>query len=383
VSDIFAIQEDIAEAIAAALRVPLGLAQGERLVSNRTSNLESYQQYLRARALFRARDIEQAIRVLEPVVAREPNYAPAWGLLSRAYRLSPNYSPITQTATVEEVRRAQQAADDKAGRAAREAVRLDPKHPLAYLSLAHAEADQGRKTAGEDLFRQALALDPNDPEVLDSYRQFLISHGGRIREALSVSEQVRTLEPFVPIYNVVTADIMRSNGQVREAIAILEAIPQQSTAADRAGNWDFARNVTLAEASAADGRYVEAADTLLLTKTDNQAIQRSLEDAARLLRTAPTKATAPNALPELRGQLEFVYLYVGASDRVFENHERRLEILPGDATLGRFWAPEYAPLRNAERFKALAKRAGYVDYWRARGWPDLCRPMGENDFVCD
>jgi hypothetical protein len=24
-----------------------------------------------------------------------------------------------------------------------------------------------------------------------------------------------------------------------------------------------------------------------------------------------------------------------------------------------------------------------VDYWRARGWPDLCRPMGADDFVCD
>ena len=26
---------------------------------------------------------------------------------------------------------------------------------------------------------------------------------------------------------------------------------------------------------------------------------------------------------------------------------------------------------------------GMVDYWRARGWPDLCRPVGTNDFVCD
>ena len=30
-----------------------------------------------------------------------------------------------------------------------------------------------------------------------------------------------------------------------------------------------------------------------------------------------------------------------------------------------------------------AERIGMVDYWRARGWPDLCRSMGADDFVCD
>ena len=54
-TDIFAIQEDIAAAIAGALRVPLGLAPGERLVSNRTIDPESYQQFLRARAILRNR----------------------------------------------------------------------------------------------------------------------------------------------------------------------------------------------------------------------------------------------------------------------------------------------------------------------------------------
>ncbi len=80
--DIFTVQEDIATAIAAAMRVPLGLAQGERLVPNRTGDLDAYQQYLHARALFRARKADEAISLLQSVVARDPNYAPAWALLS-------------------------------------------------------------------------------------------------------------------------------------------------------------------------------------------------------------------------------------------------------------------------------------------------------------
>jgi hypothetical protein len=47
------------------------------------------------------------------------------------------------------------------------------------------------------------------------------------------------------------------------------------------------------------------------------------------------------------------------------------------------WHSSYAPLRKTERFKALVRNAGFVDYWRARGWPDLCHPVGADDFACD
>ena len=40
-------------------------------------------------------------------------------------------------------------------------------------------------------------------------------------------------------------------------------------------------------------------------------------------------------------------------------------------------------LRKTERFKAFMRKAGLVDYWRARGWPDLCHPVGADDFACN
>ena len=83
-NNIFATQEDIAQAIAGALRVPLGLQQGERLVPNRTQDIDSYQQYLLARSLIRARTIDKAMAILEPMVARDPSYAPASALLAYA-----------------------------------------------------------------------------------------------------------------------------------------------------------------------------------------------------------------------------------------------------------------------------------------------------------
>ena len=104
------------------------------------------------------------------------------------------------------------------------------------------------------------------------------------------------------------------------------------------------------------------------------------EDAARIIRSAPAKASAPEKLPALGG-LAFVFAYVGAPERSLEMPERMVEAGYYSTTLP--WFPELAPVRKTERFKALMRKVGLVDYWRARGWPDLYRPMGADDFVCD
>jgi TolB-like protein len=374
-TDVFAIQEEIAQAIAGALRVPLGLAQGQRLVSARTDDLQSYQQYLRGRALVRARDIASAIDVLEPVVARDPNFAPAWALLSQAYRLAPVFSPITRTAPLEEARVAVQSSLEKGEAAARKAIELDSTNATAYFNLAVIQSASGKWTTAEDLFRRALAFDPNDTDALHDFSSLLqlVGHG---KEALRLREQVRTLEPFVPIYNLVTAEIMQVNGQSHASIPILEALPSNV-----AGG--YLRNAWLARAYAAAGRYAESADTILAI-TGNQVTRRSVEDAARLIRQAPTKVSAPQELPTFLNELNFVYIYIGALDRVWEFSDRALAVRwPLASGVRDIWLPEYAPLRKTEHFKAFMRTAGVVDYWRERGWPDLCRPLGNDDFVCD
>lgn len=47
------------------------------------------------------------------------------------------------------------------------------------------------------------------------------------------------------------------------------------------------------------------------------------------------------------------------------------------------WAPRHKALRNNPRFKDVLRKMGFVDYWKKHGWPDRCRPQGDDDFVCD
>jgi hypothetical protein len=42
----------------------------------------------------------------------------------------------------------------------------------------------------------------------------------------------------------------------------------------------------------------------------------------------------------------------------------------------------FAEARRLPEFKALVTGLGLVDYWRATGWPDVCRADGEHDFTC-
>ncbi|MCH7895262.1 MAG: hypothetical protein IH907_12245 [Proteobacteria bacterium] len=47
------------------------------------------------------------------------------------------------------------------------------------------------------------------------------------------------------------------------------------------------------------------------------------------------------------------------------------------------WNPALAEYRASAQFKDYARQTKMDTYWRKHGWPDLCRPVGDDDFECD
>jgi hypothetical protein len=95
---------------------------------------------------------------------------------------------------------------------------------------------------------------------------------------------------------------------------MLKDLPQDASAFGR---------IVFATVYASVGRYGEAAD--ILEKIPAASAPPGLiETAARLLRTSPAKAASPQTLPPL-GIFGWVYLHVGAPDRVLEFYERNVE----------------------------------------------------------
>ncbi len=361
-TDIFVTQDDIAKAIAGALRVPLGLKQGGTLVVSRTVDTDSYQQYLRAKALLRNRGgfvtLAEPIDLLEQVVAREPGYAPAWALLALTYRLAPGFDSALFDGPLVEERRVTQAFNLKGEAAARRAVALDPHSSDAYTALA-ANQPLSDWLASEDLYKRALELDPLNPDALGGYCSKL-GAAGRLKEALAVCEQLRYLDPTARPGETVT--VLFASGQTEAALRLSEA-----------------GGIRPAYIYAALGRYGDAADSI--SAQARRCCGGDAEAAARLLRTAPA-ASAQGDLPYL-GRMSFAYLYVGLPARAIDELERSTEGYGAPYPFIVSFAPSFAPARKTERFKALVRKAGLVDYWRARGWPDVCHPVGTDDFVCE
>ena len=370
--DVFAVQEDIATAIAGALQVPLGLGRDQNLVSSRTGDLDAYQDFLHARALYRARKATDAISTLKRVVARDPDYAPAWALFAYALSLPGNYADVGKELLAGDTNKARllvQSKMDSAQEAARNAIRLDPRLAMGYAALAPVDRSRGNWIGCEDDFRQALALDPNDPDILYDYASFL-ADVGRLQDARRVQIQILAQEPFVPQYNRQAADVLWAMGQNEAALKMLEPIDS-----------DQPDKIPLAKFYATAGWYGKAAATLRAMQASDQYSRESLDEAARLIQSAP--AHAPNSIPSFGGRLNFVDLFVGAEDRYLETAERRLQVGLDGGLFRDPWAPPSASLRKKEGFKSFVRRAGFVDYWRARAWPDLCHPVGADDFACN
>ena len=371
-TDIFMIQENIARTIAASLRVPLGLNPGENLIANRSIDTESYQQYLRAKALMQGggeRRFADATALLEQVVARNPDYAPAWTLLGYGYgsvALS-----AAQGGSLDEARRTVDAFVPKIEAAVRRAILLDPNLPNGYEKLGVLEDARGKLVTAEDLMLKALALDPDNPDVLDSY-SLLLAHVGRLEEAMPIRLRLQSVEPFVPLFNARTATLLWVNGQNDTALSMFKALPTLGAARTRG----------TARIYATTGRYGEAADALQGTRAVI-ALPANVQEAVRLLRSAPAAVPRADNLRSL-GRLGWVYLSVGAPEQSLEMQERMVDLgmLYGDEA-HEFWHPDYAPVRKTERFKAFARKAGLVDYWRERGWPSFCRPVGADDLECE
>ena len=179
-SDVFAVQEEIARAIVRQLRVKLGLG-GETIVKRHTSDPEAYNLYLKGRYFWNRRAPEasrRAIGYFEEAIARDPGYALAYAGLADSYL--------------------GRAKDEMAlaKEAAAKAVALDEELAEGHAALARAVFyDDWNWEAAEREFRRAIELNPTYPESYHMYSHFLVP-AGRVEESLAASRRALELDPL-------------------------------------------------------------------------------------------------------------------------------------------------------------------------------------------
>jgi len=214
---VFALQAELAGAIAKALELPLGIGGDAALVSQRTGDPQAYALYLQARAAFRARGdgVKRSIELYREVIQRDPRFAPAWSGLCGSLSVLSWYVPIEER--VNTARFLSEAVE-----AGERALALSPDLADAHIMLAGAYTNQWRWTRADQHYQRALALAPNDAELLYSRSEWLAAMG-RMEEGLAAARRAVELDPLVPVIVNGYANMLARTRRPAEAIAQYEA----------------------------------------------------------------------------------------------------------------------------------------------------------------
>jgi len=208
-TQVFAIQSDVAQQIAAALRAKLSPSEKVRIEKKQTENTEAYRLYLKGRFHWNKRrldDIKTAIDCFKQAIEKDPDYALAYAGLASAYVLVPSYGiPPGEWYT-------------DAQKTAVKALKIDSTLAEAHTVLGEISQDHYFDWAGaEKHFQQAIGLDPGYPTAHQWYSTTL-SYLGRFDEALSEAKRALELDPLSLVINLNLGDIFYTMRQYDRAI---------------------------------------------------------------------------------------------------------------------------------------------------------------------
>ena len=191
-TDIFAVQDEIAKAISAALKVTLNIASDESLVSAPTDNLEAYDLYLQGRHLWSTRvvrNLREAVEKFDAATKLDPDFALAWSGLADAI----DALAWRDHSAIPLVPRGIAAAE--------RAIELAPDRPEGYASLGILQLEfPWEFEAAEDNLRRAERLGPDYvPAVL--FLSNALTGFGHHEEAVALCRRVLELDPLSVIVN--------------------------------------------------------------------------------------------------------------------------------------------------------------------------------------
>ena len=322
--DIFALQDEISEAIVSALKLKL-LPQEKKAIERRgTSSAEAYDLYLMARQYREMgnedpRRYDTIVRLCERAIEIDPNYALAWTLMGSA-----------QMSLFHSFRR----ENDAGAAAIAQAIRLDPALGDARALRARELHRAGRREEALADLDLALRLDPDSYDV--NQRAGMIYYmERRFSEAVRFFRKATELRDTDYSAAGMALSALTAVGDaegVQEAARIALERGEKAVAADRSNGHAMAQVVLALAALGQRERAREWIDRSLLLESDNLLMRYNFACALSLY------------LADVDGALELLRV-VFASPRA------------SDLVKGARSDPDFDPIRSDARFQAMMAEA--------------------------
>jgi len=354
---VFAVQDEIAKAVAGELKVKLasgGLKRAD------TQDPEAHTAYLQGLYLWNRRSapaLRKAIGLFADAVRRDPSYAQAYGGLAMAYVVMPAYDDIDNGDMLARAR-------DAAARA----LALDSQNVQALTALAYVEALEYHNKTSDDLFHRAIAADSGFATA-HFWHGLLYLQQMKNEQALASIEKSRKLEPASIVINTAVTqalyDMRRYDEAERSSLTVM-----QLDSTIQLGVIDYAK--VLIE----KGKAVEAAKMLQpivdvpgmshLEKAGvlAYALARAgrVDEARQLLRNAEVGTTARVTR---RGMIGAAYDAIGEREKAIQVLREAVD--DHDLWLAHYLsAAPYDGLRTDPRVRDLLSRVSGTGDFKAR-----------------
>jgi len=350
-TDIFAVESDIATTIAETLQAKLPGAEESLIAKHPTESTEAHELYLKGRFFWNKRtseNFEKAITYFQQAIEKDTSYALAYSGMADCYALLADYGAAAPDETM-----------PKAKAAVLKALQIDPNLAEAHASLAEILHDYDWDYAGalREIDR-AIELNPNYATA-HQWRAEFLSAQGRHEEAIAEAKRALELDPLSSIINRILGDAYL------QARRYDEAITQSRKAIEIEPNFPSA-HLVLGRSYRAKGQYSEAvAEFIKLAELVGRGeASREMHDAYAnggwngylryVAENGTTKTTAGyrqayGVAASLAG--------LGEKDEAFAWLEKAYQQREYELTLLRV-SPEMDNLRSDPRFTDLLRRVG-------------------------
>jgi TolB-like protein/Flp pilus assembly protein TadD len=210
-TDIFAVESEIAKSIADKLQAKLTGSEEHAMSARPTENTEAYQLYLKGRFFWNkrtAKDFKTAINYFQQAIDKDPGFALAYAGLADTYVLLSGFGAASPKESL-----------PKAKAAALKALELDSTLGEAHTSLAQAVfAYDFDFAVAEKEFRRGIELSPNYATAHHWYAESALAALGRFDEAIAEMKRALELDPLSVIINADFGSVLCIAGRYDDAI---------------------------------------------------------------------------------------------------------------------------------------------------------------------
>ena len=347
-TDVFAVESEIAKTVADNLRAKLTGHELATLTARPTENTAAHDLYLKGRFFWNKRDnkdLEKALTYFKQAADMDPNYALAWSGVADVYALLPLFGGANPS-----------IAYPKVKEAANKAIALDPNlaEPHTDLALIYGIFDFDATLCMRE-FEKAIALNPNYATTHHWLGNGLLEELGDFDRSISEMKRAVELDPFSVPINGDLGVAYYFAGRYQEAIAqlrkALELDPNSYYV-----HYNLGEVLELSgDLPGAIGEYETAVslddDPYALALLGHAKALGGDRDAA--LNVLQQLSKASRYLPDY--SVGLVYLGLGDKSRAMDWFEKSFAKRQPDMNTIRF-DPLLKPLHGDPRFEALAER---------------------------